>query len=529
MQTRVLLVFFLIALFTACTTNRSIQTQVPTPYPTESSTPLVPTATTTPEPTAATIESPEPSYKVAAFYYPWYGNPDIDGKWIHWTQNNHLPPEDIAADYYPALGAYSSNDPAVVAQHMEWLRQAGVGVIITSWWGQGSREDRAVPLLLQIAESYDLKVAFHIEPYSGRTAENLVRDIQYIYQRYGNSPAFFRSTEASQYSPSAQPKGMFFVWSIGVQGAEQNPVEANYWQAAIDTIHALPEGALIIANTRKADWIDGGHFDGLYNYATLHLEESGGFDWARSLPPDALYVPSVIPGFSARRVGYEERTFVPREDGATYSAQWTSALNTGVQPALVTITSFNEWHEGSIIEPPQSGIYDGNGYSYADFGSLPPEGYLDLTREWVNKYLSMSWQSSHRARIKITTTSDWTTLDVLNGGAWVQPEQVLVSPSATTAGIEAGDRFVLKQSLEDATAGKKVEMTWDVLLTGLVSGQDLILQIDRGHIGKTEVVIYNYTGSEPVEVKTFEWHQITTGRNSYEIIIPSDLLIDSSS
>jgi hypothetical protein len=411
---------------------------------------------------------------------------------------------------------------------MEWLRQAGVGVIISSWWGQGSREDQALPLLLQTAEHYDIKVAFHIEPYNGRTAESLVSDIQYLYQQYGDRPAFFRSTETSRYSPSDQPKGMFFVWSIGVQGAEQNPVEANYWQQAVDTIHALPDSGLIIANTKKAEWIDGGHFDGLYNYATLHLEESGGFDWARSLPPGALYVPSVIPGFSARRVGYDERTFVSREDGATYAAQWTSALNAGVEPALVTITSFNEWHEGSIIEPPQFDLDNGNGYTYMDFGLLPPDGYLNLTRQWVEKYLAMTWQSSYRARIKISTSSDWTTLDILNGGTWIQPEQVLVSPSATTAGIEAGDRFVLKQSLEDATAGKKVEMIWDVLLTDLDSGQDLILQIERGDFGKTEVVIYNYTGSEPVEVKTFEWDQITSGRNSYEIIIPSDLLINPS-
>jgi hypothetical protein len=71
-------------------------------------------------------------------------------------------------------------------------------------------------------------------------------------------------------------------------------------------------------------------------------------------------------------------------------------------------------------------------------------------------------------------------------------------------------------------------MTWDVLLTDLVSGQDLVLQIDRGHIGRTQVVIYNYTGSEPAEVKAFEWDQVTSGGNSYQITIPADMLIDSS-
>jgi hypothetical protein len=65
-------------------------------------------------------------------------------------------------------------------------------------------------------------------------------------------------------------------------------------------------------------------------------------------------------------------------------------------------------------------------------------------------------------------------------------------------------------------------------LTDLAPGQNLVLQIDRGHIGKTQVVIYNYIGSEPVEVKTFEWDQVTAERNSYQIIVPTDMLTDSN-
>jgi hypothetical protein len=40
-----------------------------------------------------------------------------------------------------------------------------------------------------------------------------------------------------------------------------------------------------------------------------------------------------------------------------------------------------------------------------------------------------------------------------------------------------------------------------------------ILQIDRGNIGKTQV-----------EVKTVEWDQVTSGRNSHQIAIPLGLL-----
>jgi hypothetical protein len=385
MPTRLFTLLLLIGLLTACAAGNP--TQAPGISPVETSTSLIPSASATLETTPTEVEQAAPSYKVAAFYYPWYGNPDTNGQWIHWTQNNHVPPDDLASDYFPALGAYSSNDPKVVAQHMTWLRQAGIGVIITSWWGQGSREDQAVPLLLQTAEEYSIKIAFHIEPYNGRTPESLVGDIQYLYDHYGRSPAFFRSTAISRYSPSTQPKGMFFVWSIQDQGSN----DFSYWQKALDAVHALPQSGLVIANSQKSDWIGGSHFDGLYNYASLHLEQTNGFNWARSLPPDSLYIPSVIPGFSAKRVGYADTTYVPRENGGTFDAQWTAALGTGVEPALVTITSFNEWHEGSMIEPPQSGASDGNGYSYADFGRLSPEGYLNLTHDWIEKYLAMTW------------------------------------------------------------------------------------------------------------------------------------------
>ena len=492
--------------------------------------PITPTPATTMNPTPTIslppVEGSEPSAKVAAFYYPWYGNPTVDGEWIHWTQNGLQPPLDIASDYMPALGVYSSNDPAVVAQHMAWLRQAGVGVIIVSWWGQGSREERPVPLLLQMAQRYGIKVTFHIEPYAGRTAESLLSDVKYLYQQYGNAPAFFRSTATSRYSPTSQPKPMFFVWNIGNQEMSGSPVQAEYWQKTVDAIHALPEGGLVIANTTQGSWVTGGHFDGLYNYITLHLEQEGGFAWARSLPPDALYIPSVIPGNSAQRIGYSADTLVPRRDGATYSDQWTAALSTGVQPEMVTVTSFNEWHEGTMIEPPAVKVDNGRGYTYADFGKLPPDGYLDLTRQWVDRFLGTTWPVVVRSRIQITTTSDWTTLNVVSGGAWIRPELVSTDSGSGQAEIEAGDHFLLRQPLADAESGKQVQMTWDVQFSGLDPAGKVILEIDRGNLGASEVKIFNYLGDTPVVVKTFQWGEVTSGRNPLKVEIPTSALLN---
>ena len=117
---------------------------------------------------------------------------------------------------------------------------------------------------------------------------------------------------------------------------------------------------------------------------------------------------------------------------------------------------------------------------------------------------------------------------MVSGGAWMRPVLVSASDSVTNAGMESGGRFALMQSLNDAGAGKKVEMVWDVLLTGLAAGQDWVLQIDRGNIGFTEVTVYNYTGDAPVEIQTFKWGGVTTDRNSFEIRIPAADLINPS-
>ena len=51
---------------------------------------------------------------VAIFYYAWYGTPDRDGGWRHWNQKGAAPPLELGSSYYPARGAYSSDDSSVV-------------------------------------------------------------------------------------------------------------------------------------------------------------------------------------------------------------------------------------------------------------------------------------------------------------------------------------------------------------------------------------------------------------------------------
>ena len=85
----------------------------------------------------------DPAYNIHAFYYPWYGNPKLDDDYYHWNHQyiqhwkkeeaskwpsgRHKPPEDIGANFYPALGAYSSSDEEVVDVHMQMMKYAKIG------------------------------------------------------------------------------------------------------------------------------------------------------------------------------------------------------------------------------------------------------------------------------------------------------------------------------------------------------------------------------------------------------------------
>lgn len=89
------------------------------------------------------LNFPEPNYNMHAFYYVWYGNPQFDGKYLHWNheylahwnkveaerwpKGQHNPPDDIGSSFYPELGPYSSRDPIVINNHMQQLRSAGIG------------------------------------------------------------------------------------------------------------------------------------------------------------------------------------------------------------------------------------------------------------------------------------------------------------------------------------------------------------------------------------------------------------------
>ena len=102
-----------------------------------------------------------------------------------------------------------------------------------------------------------------------------------------------------------------------------------------------------------------------------------------------LCAPSVGPGYNAKR-GSGDPVVKPRRHGQTYDAMWRAALVSGADN--VTITSFNEWHEGTQIEPAAVPRRRAR-YRYLSYegawglhGVAAENAYLVRTRYWTDVF-----------------------------------------------------------------------------------------------------------------------------------------------
>ncbi len=314
------------------------------------------------------------------YYYGWYGNPGYDGAWSHWQENDHEPPWDIASSFYPKLGAYSSRDPGIVDQHMRWIAASNIHGLIYSWWGKKDPTHRTAKLVLDAAADYNLKVAFLIEPYPGRTPDSICDDIEMLNRRFSNHPAFLKLSRATKYGPTTSPRGVFFIY------------DPDYRDSGLmrlsDAVHSSTHDSIILFQSTDASMIGRTHSDGIFAYEAvqniLHFYQG---IMKASENEGGIFVPCVVPGFNINRAtGKKSPLFRARKNGRTYDDWWENTL--AADPEYVAVISFNEWHEGTQIEPaiPVTKVrpsYLSYESVYAKTGPKAQLGYLRRTARWI--------------------------------------------------------------------------------------------------------------------------------------------------
>jgi glycoprotein endo-alpha-1,2-mannosidase len=290
--------------------------------------------------------------KSAIFFYPWYSNVRHDGHYDHWGQGGHSPPFDIGSVFFPMRGTYSSGNMRVLRAQMRDIAEAHVGEVVSSWWGRRSLEDRRLPAVMRAARQRRLSVGVQIEPYDGRTIDSIAADLVYL-------------------------RGLG-IRDVYVYRTMDFPADA--WTR----ITKPPTGLRLFGQTNLVGFAARAGFAGFYTYDIVTYDAAK-FDrfctQAREL--GVLCAPSVGPGYDASQATGDPNV-KPRDLGATYDSMWNAALKAGAD--MVTITSYNEWSEGTQIEPAgHGGRYDTYDGTYGLYGPAAQRAYITRTAYWTSR------------------------------------------------------------------------------------------------------------------------------------------------
>jgi len=311
--------------------------------------------------------------KVLSFYYPWYTSPHgPSGRWVGWEQVTEYSIHNSAN--YPLHGAYDSNDENVIRSHMAIAKQAGIDGFIVSWWGIRSYEEKPVDKILELAEQMDLNITFYYESVRDLTKDDIVRELTYLFESYAGHPAFLR----------VSGKHVVFVYAVPVYDREQ-----EFWLDVRNRVEENVGPVVLIGDTDLEEYLH--VFDGFHRY--IYLEEDMP-DFYRdcvdklevgvsSMEIDDLFsavysdeeiemrvkpfLLTVTPGFDTTSWG-EYEPYIDRLDGETYTKYWNMVRE--IEPHSVLITSWNEWGEGTEIEPSRE-------YGFK---------YISITRSFIEEY-----------------------------------------------------------------------------------------------------------------------------------------------
>lgn len=272
-----------------------------------------------PAPAKAAPAAPVP---LLAYYYIWYDTSS-------WNR---------AKEDYPELGRYSSDDPAVMARHIDLAKQAGIDGFIVSWKSTDTL-NRRLEQLSRIATAKRFKLAliyegldFHRNPLPVATVEH---DLTQAADRWTHSPAF---------DIFDRP---LVIWS----GTWRfSPAEVAR------VTRPLRDRLLILASERDPEGI--GRLAGLVDgdaYYWSSVDPRGTPGYRRKLAAmeqavharGGLWIAPAAPGYDARKVG--GKRVVARRDGATLGEELAAAAASS--PDAIGLISWNEFSESSHVEP----------------------------------------------------------------------------------------------------------------------------------------------------------------------------------
>lgn len=290
---------------------------------------------------------------IVAHYMPWFVAKPSSPVWgWHWTMNAFDPERitdgkrQIASHYYPLIGPYDSGDPAVIEYHLLLMKLAGIDGIIVDWYGLSDLYDYPVVhqntlSLFKQAAKISMKVGIC---YEDQTIQQLVkagklaadervahvkREVEWMRQHWFSAPVYLKLNNKP------------VLLSFGSSGLTDTE-----WEQVL----APQADPLLYLSEHKRRSVAAGTFD----WPQPQLGLAGVDRYYQSMQPVQVSVPTVFPRFhdiykeGKAQEGYPQ---ISDDGGQTFAVTFERAWKSGVP--LVQIATWNDWGEGTGIEPTQ--------------------------------------------------------------------------------------------------------------------------------------------------------------------------------
>jgi len=273
----------------------------------------------------------DPRRLVLAAYYPWF-------------KREGNPTDRMAEEPLQPRSAWDLDD---VRSHVAQARGAGIDGFAVSW--SGAEDDgRQLDLVLQASAEQGSLTSIYLETAEaqgllGRVDEATVaRWLDEALAR-GSNPAFLRAADGVP---------IVFVFAM-----ERLPA-ATWEQLAVASaargrpVHLVGDADPATHSRAMAGWHrygasgTGEQLAGLWRTMAHRLRGPHLLDPAQR---NRLVVATVSPGYDDTRLRGDLNPVVPRDGGARYLATWAAARI--ADPDVVLVTSWNEWFEGTSVEP----------------------------------------------------------------------------------------------------------------------------------------------------------------------------------
>ncbi len=322
-----------------------------------------------------TVESNVPLKKeflFLAFYYPWYVAGD--GAWSKYGQ-----------DLRPLLGHYGSDQISVAESHIEMAVRGGIDCFVVSWWKRNSpAATKFLNTTLKASNIDQVKFAMLYESKGALTTgsadgdfadgaiDNFVSDMVYFTDTYFDHPSYLHI--------NGRPVVYVYLTRFW----------KNFNSNMLQTINnRVGKNILIIADNPYYDANSSPHtspngirdnspvFEAYTSYNMYQFtrvqngEQAVDYMFRHALPvykkwsKDTVFFPHVLPKYRDFREGH--KPLVGDTEGFTRQLRVFACLPRpewyrNEFPNLMFVTSFNEWWEGSSVEPDK----DEYGYQFLD-------------------------------------------------------------------------------------------------------------------------------------------------------------------